>query len=70
MNNKLYMNNTNNTNINPSRITNSNIKSNSIILIDDITGHEWIVKISNGELVIEPTDINDIRDYKINKILK
>lgn len=46
------------------------IKTSQIILIDDVTKHEWIVRMSNGELIIEPTEISDIRDCKINKILK
>lgn len=49
---------------------NSVCKFNSVILVDDVTGHEWILKVSNGELIIEPTEISDIRDCKINKILK
>lgn len=49
---------------------NSVYKFNSVILVDDVTGHEWILKVSNGELIIEPTEISDIRDCKINKILK
>jgi hypothetical protein len=41
-----------------------------LALLDDVTGNKWEIKISNGELVIEPIELEDKREHKLNKILK
>ncbi len=41
-----------------------------LVLLDDKTGRKWEVKISDGQLCVEPLEIEDKRDFKINKILK
>lgn len=41
-----------------------------LILKDEKTGTKWSVKISNGELIAEPLELIDKREYKLNKILK
>ena len=37
---------------------------------DEKTGQKWEVKISDGELITEPLELEDKRDHKISKILK
>ena len=41
-----------------------------LALIDDFTGNKWEIRISNGELIVEPVEIEDKREFKINKVLK
>lgn len=41
-----------------------------LVLLDEKTGNKWIVKVSDGELIVEPLDLSDKREYKLNKILK
>lgn len=41
----------------------------SIALIDEKDGTHWKLKISDGELVIEPLDKVNIRKLKIKKVL-
>ena len=43
---------------------------NKLALLDDITGNKWEVRVSNGELIVEPIEIEDKRDFRINKVLK
>lgn len=43
---------------------------NKLALLDDVTGNKWEIKISNGELMIEPIELEDKREYKLSKILK
>ena len=43
---------------------------NKLALVDDITGNKWEVRVSNGEIIVEPIELEDKREYKINKILK
>lgn len=43
---------------------------NKLALLDEVTGNKWQIKISNGEIIAEPIELEDKRDYKINKILK
>lgn len=43
---------------------------NKLALLDEVTGNKWQIKISNGEIIAEPVELEDKRDYKINKILK
>jgi hypothetical protein len=42
----------------------------NLVLLDDKTGNKWSIKVSGGELVIEPWELEDKREFKINKILK
>lgn len=41
-----------------------------LTLLDEITGRRWLVKISNGQLLVEPVELIDKRDYKIEQVLK
>lgn len=41
-----------------------------LVLLDEKTGNKWQIKISDGELITEPLELEDMREYKINKILK
>jgi len=43
---------------------------NKLVLLDEKTGNKWEVKISHGELVVEPLELEDKREFKLNKILK
>lgn len=42
----------------------------SIILNDEKDGTQWKLKVSDGELVIEPLDKANIRKLKIKKVLE
>lgn len=41
-----------------------------LTLLDEVTGRRWLVKVSNGQLLVEPVDLVDKRDYKIEQVLK
>jgi hypothetical protein len=41
-----------------------------LVLLDEKTGNKWQIKISDGELMAEPLELEDKREYKLNKILK
>lgn len=41
-----------------------------LALLDDVTGNKWEIKISNGELIVEPIELEDKREYKLNKVFK
>ena len=41
-----------------------------LVLLDEKTGNKWMIKVSDGELIIEPVELEDKREYKLNKILK
>jgi hypothetical protein len=43
---------------------------NKLALIDDVTGDKWEVRVSNGEIIVEPIELEDKREFKINKVLK
>lgn len=43
---------------------------NKLALLDAVTGNKWEIRISNGELIVEPIELEDKREYKISKILK
>lgn len=43
---------------------------NKLALLDDVTGNKWEIRISNGELIVEPIELEDKREYKLKKILK
>jgi hypothetical protein len=41
-----------------------------LVLLDEKTDNKWQIKISDGDLIAEPLELEDKREYKINKILK
>jgi hypothetical protein len=41
-----------------------------LVLLDEKTGSKWQIKISDGELMVEPLELEDKRDWKIKKALK
>ncbi len=41
-----------------------------LALLDDVTGNKWEIRISNGEIIVEPIEIEDKRENKLSKILK
>lgn len=41
-----------------------------LVLLDEKTGSKWQIKIWDGELIAEPLELEDKREYKLNKILK
>jgi hypothetical protein len=43
---------------------------NKLVLLDEKTGNKWQIKILDGELIAEPLQIEDKRDFKIKKLLK
>ena len=46
-----------------------NVIVKKLVLLDDKTGGKWEVKISDGEIYLEPLEKSDKRDFKIKKIL-
>jgi hypothetical protein len=46
-----------------------NVIVKKLVLLDDRTGRKWEVKISDGEIFMEPLEKSDKRDFKIKKIL-
>lgn len=40
-----------------------------LILKDEKTGRKWQLKVNDGELVIEPLELVDKRDLKLNNVL-
>ena len=51
-------------------ITNTITNVDSITLVDEKDGSHWKLKMSGGELVVEPLDKNNIRKLKIKKVLE
>jgi hypothetical protein len=43
---------------------------NKLALLDDVTGKKWEVRISGGEILVEPIELEDKREHKLNKIFK
>ena len=41
-----------------------------LVILDEKTGSKWQIKILGGELTAEPLELEDKREYKLNKILK
>jgi hypothetical protein len=41
-----------------------------LALLDDVTGNKWEIRISNGEIIVEPIELEDKREHKLSKILK
>ncbi len=50
--------------------SNGNTVVSKLVLLDEKTGNKWQIKISDGELIDEPLELEDKREYKLNKILK
>jgi len=42
---------------------------NKLVLLDEKNGKKWQIKISDGELLVEPLELEDKRDFKIKKVL-
>jgi hypothetical protein len=40
-----------------------------LFLLDDTTGNKWELRVSNGNIIVEPVEIEDKRDRKIDSIL-
>jgi hypothetical protein len=40
-----------------------------LFLIDDVTGNKWELRISNGNIIVEPVEIEDKREKRIDSIL-
>jgi hypothetical protein len=40
-----------------------------LFLVDDVTGNKWELRVSNGNIIVEPVEIEDKRDQKIDSIL-
>jgi hypothetical protein len=40
-----------------------------LVLKDEKTGRKWQLKISDGEIIVEPLEIQDKREWKIEKVL-
>ena len=41
-----------------------------LVLVDQKTGFEWELSIHDGNMVIEPYELVDKRDFRIDKIIK
>ena len=41
-----------------------------LVLVDQKTGFEWELSIHDGNIVIEPYELVDKRDFRIEKIIK
>lgn len=42
---------------------------NNLVLLDDKTGNKWSIKVSDGELLIEPWELEDKREIKLKNLL-
>jgi hypothetical protein len=41
----------------------------NLVLLDEKTGNKWSIKVSDGELVIEPWELEDKREIKLKNLL-
>jgi hypothetical protein len=41
----------------------------NLVLLDEKTGNKWSIKISDGELLAEPLELEDKREYKLKNLL-
>jgi len=41
----------------------------NLVLLDEKTGNKWSIKISDGELVAEPLELEDKREIKLKNLL-
>lgn len=65
--------NVNATNVSPNALeidSDGNTLIRKLIMLDDETGRKWQIRISDGVLIVEPLELEDIREHRINKILK
>ena len=46
-----------------------NMRVDGLVLVDRKTGKDWEISIRDGEIVIEPLDKDEKRDFRIKKIL-
>ena len=51
-------------------IISSCVTLSKLVLLDEKTGNKWQIKISDGDLIAEPLELEDKREHKLNKILK
>lgn len=42
---------------------------NNLVLLDEKTGNKWSIKVSDGELLIEPWELEDKREIKLKNLL-
>ncbi len=42
---------------------------NKLVLLDEKTGSKWQIKISDGDLMVEPLELEDRRNFRIKKLL-
>jgi hypothetical protein len=45
-------------------------RMDSLVLVDQKTGFEWELSIHDGNMVIEPYELVEKRDFRIEKIIK
>lgn len=60
----------NNLTLSPSSDPDGCVVIKKLALVDEKTGRKWEVKISDGQLISEPLELEDKRDHKISKIFK
>ena len=41
----------------------------NLVLLDEKTGNKWSIKVSDGELLIEPWALEDKREIKLKNLL-
>ena len=41
-----------------------------LVLLDDKTGNKWQLKVSDGQIILEPLELEDKRELKLNEIFK
>jgi hypothetical protein len=41
----------------------------NLVLLDEKTGNKWSIKVSDGELLIEPWELEDKRQIKLKNLL-
>ena len=41
----------------------------NLVLLDEKTGNKWSIRVSGGELVIEPWELEDKREIKLKNLL-
>ena len=62
-----------NVNVNISELTadiEGIIRMDRMILVDQKTGLEWELSISDGNISIEPYELIEKRDFRINKVME
>ena len=41
-----------------------------LAILDDKTGNRWQIKVSDGQIILEPLELEDKRQLKLNEMLK